>query len=919
MNRITRKIAGILKSRGVQKAIFFFVGITSTIWFLIRVIPKPVRATYPCMRAAAPIMSSFVCYLLTLFGAATTFRLFRKNVRKARWIAAGCSGLLFILLLILVNAQDVRTTFAATLLSNDDLNAYHNSSAEKGYAIGDPQGIIPGRVVWAWDSRATNENANEKEQAVEGMFYFQEAMNDQFVIDRLFDASVMSVVGLENEGTLIEAWNKIFLHFNNLRAQRFGEVEREGKTYQPGEKIFIKMNYTSQDGPNTAGEYKNTDAYGGSLIESSPFVLLALLRNLVEYVGVAQEDIYIGDPIRDFPRNDVECILARYPRVNLLGREEKYGKILREHGTEDRVFYADLGGRNEKLNKQLEEATYLFNLPVFKGHSSTGYSAAVKNFLGAHTLANSQHLHATFLDDEANRRYDVYRAQLDLMASKYLGQKTVLHIADALHSGDRWDGRNVKWDMAPFNGDFPSSLLMSLDPVALESVCYDFIRGEYRGQDDAYKGAFPQMVGADDFLHQAADPNCRPFNWGKDRNYNPDGDRPLVFSLGVHEHWDPETKSYKTIDLVKLKSAQLKNNDYDWKDLDALLKYPNRESVLIVPHTEALQMDGDYEKSPWINQPWLSSNFCWLSKSGITQEYPATFKAYDLKPHNYSGFYKLAWNKENKELYILFKVKDSSFIEDNTTDESWKDAYWEKYDILEIFFAPDATEGWHGNISNNDDGIALHTTIGFRDDANDSWKVRRAIDVNPSGAVSDYTNYIKNSCVKKYGDYYYWEITLDIARVPEEKLCHNGEIKFCMAYNDVDNVNGLVGRTGQYGTIYQPDGRDWNDQECRNNAWQIIDSFGTIRFSEDTFDDIESADEIDDNGKIYIAGEMLHIEDMERGTIVSIYDYRGQLLYSDILRSEAAQITLTNIQTSNIIVVCQTSSKKISEKFIINR
>jgi len=46
--------------------LFFLMGIISTIWFLIRVIPKPSRATYPCMRVAAPIMSGFVVYLISL-------------------------------------------------------------------------------------------------------------------------------------------------------------------------------------------------------------------------------------------------------------------------------------------------------------------------------------------------------------------------------------------------------------------------------------------------------------------------------------------------------------------------------------------------------------------------------------------------------------------------------------------------------------------------------------------------------------------------------------------------------------------------------------------------------------------------------------------------------------------------------------
>jgi hypothetical protein len=45
------------------KLLFFLMGIISTIWFLIRVIPKPGRAAYPCMRVAAPFMSGFILYL----------------------------------------------------------------------------------------------------------------------------------------------------------------------------------------------------------------------------------------------------------------------------------------------------------------------------------------------------------------------------------------------------------------------------------------------------------------------------------------------------------------------------------------------------------------------------------------------------------------------------------------------------------------------------------------------------------------------------------------------------------------------------------------------------------------------------------------------------------------------------------------
>jgi len=36
------------------------MGLGSLAWFLVRVIPKPSRAAYPCQRAAAPLASGFI-------------------------------------------------------------------------------------------------------------------------------------------------------------------------------------------------------------------------------------------------------------------------------------------------------------------------------------------------------------------------------------------------------------------------------------------------------------------------------------------------------------------------------------------------------------------------------------------------------------------------------------------------------------------------------------------------------------------------------------------------------------------------------------------------------------------------------------------------------------------------------------------
>ncbi len=56
------------------KIVCIVISVMATIWFLIRVIPKPSRATYPCMQIAAPMMSGFVLWIIAVTGAAFAFK-----------------------------------------------------------------------------------------------------------------------------------------------------------------------------------------------------------------------------------------------------------------------------------------------------------------------------------------------------------------------------------------------------------------------------------------------------------------------------------------------------------------------------------------------------------------------------------------------------------------------------------------------------------------------------------------------------------------------------------------------------------------------------------------------------------------------------------------------------------------------------
>ena len=105
--------------------------------------------------------------------------------------------------------------------------------------------------------------------------------------------------------------------------------------------------------------------------------------------------------------------------------------------------------------------------------------------------------------------------------------------------------------------------------MALESVCFDFLRNEWNGRNrhNAANNVFeegPNMFGVDDYLHQAADSG----NWPDGIVYDPDRSGQPLQSLGVHEHWNnSDYKQYSGnlgkksgITLISIPDTLIKSN-----------------------------------------------------------------------------------------------------------------------------------------------------------------------------------------------------------------------------------------------------------------------------------------------------------------------------------------------------------------------
>jgi hypothetical protein len=165
---------------------------------------------------------------------------------------------------------------------------------------------------------------------------------------------------------------------------------------------------------------------------------------------------------------------------------------------------------------------------------------------------------------------------------------TVLYLIDGLYGGYYWEGRSFRWHMPPFNGDWPSSLFISQDPVAIDSVAYDFLLTEWPHVVENGTGSVGSLQGgAQDYLHEAAladNPPSKAF-------FDPENDGVVMNSLGVHEHWNNSTdKQYSrnlgagdgielisnTLDLPACNGDFDEDNDIDANDLVELILDTNQ-------------------------------------------------------------------------------------------------------------------------------------------------------------------------------------------------------------------------------------------------------------------------------------------------------------------------------------------------------
>ena len=568
MKRLVNKI---ISKTFWTKLFFPFLGIGSLIWFLIRVIPKPSRATYPCMRVAAPLASSFVIYIISLAGSIAAFKYAKIKFKDARYLSGILALIVFISLgswFVFDSAEPAKAKMLEQLPAN--------------VAIGEAKGIIPGRVVWYWDPDATDENCDgtfDSDGIItdEDNVYYAPKNNNEITIKNMMSETILALTGTSS---LDVAWDSIFTYYNRT-------IKGETHGYQAGDKIFIKTNnqgvgLSENMNADLAQREENVWGFPPDMAATSPYTILATLDQLVNNVGVPQNMIFVGDPHLNINKVYYEILSADFPDVHYMGVNstspwnpvkdiESYGRTLSIPTDDDVIFYSDRDIADpgtdvqDKIYQQMYDADYIVNIAALKGHIRAGITLLAKSHFGSHTESSAFHLHRGLVSpgdngEGENQGYGKYRVLVDLLGHEHIGGKTVLNIIDGLWGGNHHELKPPrKWDMAPFNGDYCSSIFASIDPIALESVGHDFLRTEYNVTDWG-DDAYPNFEGTDDHLQQAADST----KWPEGFIYDPENDGTPIKSLGTHEHWNnatdmqylrnlyPDSITAAGIELIKL-------------------------------------------------------------------------------------------------------------------------------------------------------------------------------------------------------------------------------------------------------------------------------------------------------------------------------------------------------------------------------
>ncbi|MBE2236067.1 MAG: hypothetical protein IAE85_21425, partial [Anaerolinea sp.] len=347
----TGRIVGVRQPEGWARIFMPLVGLAALVWFLVRVVPKPSRAAYPCQQVAMPLASGFVLWLAGILGASVAFGGARRQFRQARWLTGGLA-----VALALAGVLWALFSVQSAIYAGQTPERVEYTPHPVNQPIGVAKGAAPGRVAWAYDPTVTVWNGST---TAAGQRWY-----DQVSQSKANDLMEWAVTGYAGASTSSAAWNTIFQSFNG------------GAGYQAGEKVFIKVNLTTSHSNSCANSSYNWNitclgagaTTGWTYIGQSPQLMIALLDQLVNVVGVAQSNITIGDSTGLWVNELYNPVHSAFPNVVYMDARGGMGRTAAAKSTVPLYWStSEANGKSQDYILQaIANAKYVIDFAILK-------------------------------------------------------------------------------------------------------------------------------------------------------------------------------------------------------------------------------------------------------------------------------------------------------------------------------------------------------------------------------------------------------------------------------------------------------------------------------------------------------------------------------------------------------------------------
>lgn len=242
--------------------------------------------------------------------------------------------------------------------------------------------------------------------------------------------------------------------------------------------------FPTVSGSTKVGIKVNNNNFGDtSAIDFLPQLVNATIKGL-KVRGFSEANIWILDPSATISSAFYNLIWAHYPSVVIYDGAGGSGKTQATWSPGITVTHSS---GSSLLCDQVGTLDYLVQMPIMKLHGEAGYTLTYKNCFGFKLRSTISSIHWGYNLSSNNTAVDLY-------ANTNIIDKTKLIIGDAIYGGrtSNWQAPAV-WSI--FGNDWPKRCFFATDPVAIDSVMWDFINWQSARGSPWYHNAIDDAAG----------------------------------------------------------------------------------------------------------------------------------------------------------------------------------------------------------------------------------------------------------------------------------------------------------------------------------------------------------------------------------------------------------------------------------------